>query len=206
MVTEEELFTLCPPKRPLGAIPQFDVELRNLKDSREHAKPYQSLQDAADLRAFLEAQLETTDIVETTPFELLTRIHVSEGYSTERERTEVAGAEVKGKFVTTKGLFELGRVREVSKPFHTRDHDTFFVATPYVDAPIEPEQLSRQYLIAVRNARLELEKELAQQSATYTDMITINRRLIDKNIRCFQCRDSTKVVCVKYDWLEDKLL
>jgi hypothetical protein len=215
MVSEQDLIELaCPPKNLKSVIPQYYTEIRDLERFRKGEIPEpRRFPDATDLRTYVRTQIEQSErgVFATTPFDLLTRIHYTEGRSVPAPK----GTE-------PREVTEIQQFREVSLPFHTRDLKEHRIATKFRGGetetatptgefiisgqPTSNEELQRDYLRVRRGFEDRRKEVLADQYATYEDLILLNRRLIDMDVRCQRCVNSDRIACFKYDWIERKLL
>jgi hypothetical protein len=217
MVTEQDLIEIfCPPKNLQSVIPQFYPEVRDLTAFRKGEIPNpKEFSDANELRAYVRTQIQQSrkGVIVSTPFDLLTRIHYTEG------RLVPAPKGTEPREVT-----EVEEFREISAPFHTRDGKEHTIQTKYRAGPRDianpaergafitagqdtsKEALERDFIRLRSSVQQRRREMLEQQYATYNDMIVINRRLIDLDVRCQRCTGSDRIACFKYDWIERKLL
>jgi hypothetical protein len=187
MVDINQLFEICPPPRSLTAeYSQYVVEIQRLQAIKNGAvlEPIKR-RGGNDLARYVEFSLLRKDIASFTPFELLTRIH-SRGITKDEQ----------GKTLEY----------EESAPIHYGPYNNrreIIVRTnPSLRGEID---LNTAYNKAVVDTLRRYAPELKDQKLTTSDVITINRRLIEKNIRCIPCVNH-KVTCFKYDWLTRSLL
>lgn len=187
-LTIDDLFEACPPPRNLDSIiSQYAAEIERLSKIRAGEdvgrSRYYKTNELAD---YIQSMLGSSrDIVSFTPIELFSKIHETV-YS-----KLPSGEEVK---------------MEVSAPIHygpLSNVKSFGIQTP----PIQKTSILTEddYRRAVDRTFVTHKEELAKQRFTQSDIITINRRLIERNIRCLPCLDRT-AKCFRYDWLTGELL
>lgn len=201
MVTAEDLFRDCTPMRDIEAvISQLFPQVSALERQRNGESVQVPIpRDADDLRTHVKTALATSDVATFTPFELMARIHSTEGRT---RQLEIASVEGPSKFTKEKAVI----FREISAPIHKLDGSSFVVATSYIEEQYNPDVLERDYLRAMRDIQEKHPEELADQVLTYDDLIRVNRRLIDLDVRCFRCTNTRDVKCAKFDWVRRELL
>jgi hypothetical protein len=187
-ITVEELFDVCPPPRPLDiVISQYLPEIERLQKikSGEDIEPSKK-RGGDDLANYVEATLGSQrPWIKVTPFELFTKIH-----------KEILSKDEHGDDV----------IQIVSAPIHfgsLTNMQSIQVKTTPVRAGSE--NLDQQYQNAIQRALSEHATDLQRQRFTQSDIITINRRLIEKNIRCVPCLNRS-ATCFRFDWLKGELL
>ncbi|MHB8153388.1 MAG: hypothetical protein ACYDG3_10055 [Bacillati bacterium] len=187
-ITVEELFDVCPPPRPLDiVISQYLPEIERLQKIRAGEEAHRMKRRGGDALAdyVISALGPQRPVITVTPFELFTKV-----------RNEVVSKDVHGDEV----------VQVISAPIHygsLSDMHSMRVETEPVRTGSE--NLDQMYQNAVNRALVEHSDELRRQRFTQSDIITINRRLIEKNIRCVPCLNRS-ATCFRYDWLKGELL
>jgi hypothetical protein len=179
----EELWTICPPVRPLTNPHQLNKDINNLKlkqANQPHELPV--FVDSKDLINLLKKQVKSYK--EFSPFDLLTLIH--------SRKTEFEN--------NNKYYFR------ISKPIHYGyyGNEQFFQVRS--DRVTDIDDLDNTYNQKIEEAKVIFQTELRTQIATYYDILTINRRLLPFNLRAMNRPTDRKLIVFKYDWANNKLL
>lgn len=185
-ITPEEIFAVCDPRRDLNiVISQFEPQIKVVKELRAGKNPLKPrYRGASEMVQLIESQLKRgKPIVAFRPIDLLSRVH--------------------------KTIKEGGLIYEESNPIHygkPRQEEAIVIQTePVQESADAYAGLRDTYAAKVQAFIREHAVELAEQRPTFEDMILINRRMIEKNIRCIPCRDRN-IRCFRYDWVKKELL
>jgi hypothetical protein len=186
-LTENQLWKTCPPRRELDIISQYRPQIEILEKIRngEDVQPI-NYRGSSDMIQLIESQLRTQDLAVFKPIELLSRMHRT--IKTRNKDNEL--------------------IQEVSVPIHygPLNNELIVETEPVVNDLESQENLKSRYNMAVANVIRNRRKELAKQRTTFEDIIMINRRLINKSLRCIRCNINGTITCFKFDWLSGKLL
>lgn len=175
-----ELWTLCPPPRLLSSPHQMSEDIQQL-DLKRHMQPnsFPTFTDSNDLVKYIKKNFKK-DHLEISPFDVLTKIHYKR--DTYKGRTKYSYVE--------------------SRPIHKggwRLEESFTVKSRMTT---EPEMLEVLYYTEVNNIRKSLTSDIR---CTWSDMLLINRRLLEHNWRVLQRSFDNMLILVKYNWVYNEL-
>jgi hypothetical protein len=194
---EEEILADCNPGIDLSEIESqylpFIEKLKEYRKSKSNSAPVTYTRPyhtdtffTGDLLAYvssklLDAKIKSSKLFEEfKPIELLSHIH---------------------KTITT----DKNTYKRISRDLHYKDEDEIksFKIESYEGYDLQSAELS--YIENLRKFLRDNPKVALNEVATSADIIAINRRLIEGDIRCIRCR-SNIIKCFKYDWINRKVL
>jgi len=183
-MNEQELFSICPPVRTLQIPHQLHKDLENLKLKSENKRhEYPVFVDSNDLIRLVKRQVKPNKYKFYDPFDLLVTIHY--------RHIEFEGQQ---KYYT-----------RVSRPIHYgfyRKEKSFQVKS---DRVTDYSELDTAYNEKVVEAKTTFEKELLFQTATYPDILLLNRRLMPFNYRAMNRPGDRRICIFNYNWLTNTL-
>ncbi len=186
----EDILSDCNPGIDLSEIEsQYIPFIEKLIESKKQKLPSPSFARPAasdtfftsDLGDYVNNIIQSEGVHVFKPIELLSRIH----------KTIFLGEGV--------------GYKESSRDMHYIDENG--LETFKIESPVRytPEGLKLSYSESVNKFVKNNPSIVNSDVATSADIIAINRRLIEYNIRCIRCRRS-KIKCFKYDWISRKVL
>jgi hypothetical protein len=188
MVDIESLLKNCNPAIDLNKIESqyldFINRLKLYKEKSIKNKPtiYRSSGETflnPDVADYIQSRLYNKDFVDLTPLEVLSKIHKTVKYP-------------------------IG-YREVSRDIHYLEGDEIKSFNIKSALDLNKENIYNSYTSAFNRFIKENSELIDKIVATSADVIALNRRLIEKNIRCVRCNAKT-LRCFKYDWINKKVI
>ena len=187
---------------------QYSEAINEIKEARE-SKSYPSVSASrpgafdtfftSDIGGFISEKfppIPNSSVVYAhfTPFELISRIH---------------------KTISTQNTQGIITITEASRPIHYRvgnrvEEIEYRTPPKTYDIKNFPvgrirEAIPSDYTAAGEAFRKQHPEVIDNQIATPADMILINRRLLNFDLRCFRCNER-EIRCFRYDWITKEIL
>ena len=179
-----QLWTICPPPRQFTFPHQIKYDLKQLQlklTNQQHSFPV--FTDSVDLIKLINKDFKRPiEYKQYDPYDLITNIHY---------RKYVYKVDMKYYY-------------EISRPIHYGQYTKEQSLTVQSDETNEINFLPSMYHNKVEELRSL--HELEAQTATYGDILLINRRLLQHNYRAMTRWGDRKVTVFKYDWIRQQLL
>jgi len=185
-MNESELWAICSPSRRLTHPWQLDDDIQQLKLKRENKEnSYPVFTDSKQLILFLKKNLRNKPYFIANPFDILTKIVYKHSvYQNDEHYFYMQSRPIH---------YGIYRQEEVLPPIKT-------------DLTSDGDILEELYLQKVASVRNQLNGQLTKARATWSDIVLINRRLLEHDLRVLQRGYDSALVVFRYNWIEDKLL